>query len=125
MGNLTHKSQQAGRSVSVVNERYTTRACSSCGALTGPAGLDMLVVRQWICDACGEAHDRDINAAKNILAGSRYGPPLAGTSRLLIEVANMNIGTGTEALLSDETDNPRPLHLATGNNYGYFGNITD
>jgi IS605 OrfB family transposase len=77
---LQYKGQQAGRSVQVVSESYSTRACSSCGALTGPAGLDRVVVRQWVCGACGEAHDRDVNAARNILAGSRCGPPSAGTS---------------------------------------------
>lgn len=64
---LQYKGQQAGRSVSVVSEKYSTRACSSCGALTGPAGLDMLVVRQWECVECGDTHDRDVNAARNIL----------------------------------------------------------
>ncbi len=77
---LQYKGQQAGRSVQVVSERDSTRACSSCGALTGPKGLDGLVVRQWVCGACGDAHDRDVNAARNILAGSRCGPPSAGTS---------------------------------------------
>jgi putative transposase len=77
---LQYKGQQAGRSVQVVSERYSTRACSSCGALTGPAGLDRLVVRKCVCGACGDTHDRDVNAARNILAGSRCGPPCAGTS---------------------------------------------
>jgi putative transposase len=77
---LQYKGQQAGRRVQVVNESYSTRACSSCGALIGPKGLDRLVVRQWVCGACGDTHDRDVNAARNILAGSRCGPPSAGTS---------------------------------------------
>jgi IS605 OrfB family transposase len=77
---LQYKGQQAGRSVLVVSERDSTRACSSCGALTGPKGLDRLVVRQWVCAACGDTHDRDVNAARNILVGSRRGPPSAGTS---------------------------------------------
>jgi IS605 OrfB family transposase len=77
---LQYKGQQAGRSVQVLNESYSTRVCSSCGALTGPKGLDGLVVRQWVCGACGDTHDRDVNAARNILAGSRCGPPWAGTS---------------------------------------------
>jgi IS605 OrfB family transposase len=68
---LAYKSEHAGRSFQVVNESYSTRTCSSCGALTGPKGLDMLAVRRWICSACGDEHDRDVNAARNILAGSR------------------------------------------------------
>jgi IS605 OrfB family transposase len=69
---LQYKGEHAGRSVQVVNERNTTRACSNCGAFTGPSGLRQLVVRQWDCADCGESHDRDVNAARNILmAGSR------------------------------------------------------
>ena len=64
---LLYKGEHAGRSVKVVSERNTTRACSSCGSLTGPSGLDMLVVRQWECVECGDTHDRDVNAARNIL----------------------------------------------------------
>jgi putative transposase len=48
---LQYKGQQAGRRVEVVDEAYTTRACSSCGKLTGPSGLRQLVVRQWECPA--------------------------------------------------------------------------
>jgi len=36
---LQYKGQQAGRSVYIVDERNTTRTCSSCRALTGPRGL--------------------------------------------------------------------------------------
>ena len=62
---LQYKSQQAGRSVFIVNEKNTTRECSSCHALTGPTGLDMLAVSTWLCSACGGMHDRNVNAAKN------------------------------------------------------------
>jgi IS605 OrfB family transposase len=66
------KGQSAGRSVEVINERNTTRACSFCGAFTGPTGASMLAVRQWGCSECGAEHDRDVNAARNILfAGLR------------------------------------------------------
>ena len=76
---LRYKGEHAGRSVYVVNERNTTRACSSCGALTGPSGLRQLVVRQWECAHCGESHDRDVNAARNILmAGSRCWTSVGG-----------------------------------------------
>jgi putative transposase len=75
---LHYKGQQAGRSVRIVNEKYTTRVCSSCGSLTGPAGLDMLVVRTWMCVRCGVTHDRDVNAAKNILSAGRCPPSVSG-----------------------------------------------
>lgn len=80
---LQYKGQQAGRSVDIVNESNTTRTCSGCGALTGPAGLAMLVVRQWECSECGTEHDRDVNAAKNILiAGSRCQTSICGNEPL-------------------------------------------
>ncbi len=50
-----------------VNEAYTTRTCSQCGALGGPKGREGLGVREWVCGACGSVHDRDVNAALNIL----------------------------------------------------------
>ena len=77
---LLYKGQSAGRSVQVVSERYSTRVCGSCGALTGPKGVEQLVERLWVCVACGDTHDRDVNAARNILAGSRCGPPCGNES---------------------------------------------
>jgi transposase len=75
---LQYKGEHAGRMVSVVSERYSTRTCSGCGALTGPAGLDMLVVRAWVCVECGDTHDRDVNAARNILARGEMPPSVRG-----------------------------------------------
>ena len=75
---LQYKSQQAGRSVFNFNERNTTRACSSCHALTGPTGLDMLDVSTWICSACGDMHDRNVNAARNILCAWRCSTSVSG-----------------------------------------------
>jgi len=75
---VEYKGEHAGRSVQIVDENYTTRACSGCGSLSGPSGQAMLVVRQWVCADCGESHDRDVNAARNILARSRCAPPSAG-----------------------------------------------
>lgn len=65
---LLYKGQQAGRSVEVVSERYTTQVCSSCGCLSGPKGLGALGVREWSCMECETVHDRDVNAARNIAA---------------------------------------------------------
>jgi putative transposase len=75
---LQYKGQQAGRSVSIVNERYTSRTCSACAALTGPAGVNGLRVRTWMCTACGDTHDRDVNAARNILFTGRCPPSVCG-----------------------------------------------
>jgi putative transposase len=46
----------------------TSQVCSACGVKDG---LKPLRVRQWTCAACGTVHDRDVNAARNILALGR------------------------------------------------------
>jgi putative transposase len=46
----------------------TSQLCSACGANDGPKPLS---VRTWRCAACGAVHDRDVNAARNILAAGR------------------------------------------------------
>ncbi len=80
---LLYKGEHAGRSVTVVCERNTTRACSRCGSLTGPTGASRLVVRQWECADCATVHDRDVNAARNILAvGSRCLTSVRGNESL-------------------------------------------
>jgi len=67
---LEYKSQQAGVVFDVVNESYTTQTCSCCGSIaaSSPKGRAGLRIREWTCSNCGAAHDRDVNAAKNILA---------------------------------------------------------
>jgi putative transposase len=52
-----------------VDEKFTTQTCSQCGALPTerPKGIAGLGVRAWECSECGASHDRDVNAAKNIL----------------------------------------------------------
>jgi transposase len=75
---LDYKSQQAARTFQVVNESYTSVACSSCGAISGPRGVNGLIVRSWICSECGDSHDRDVNAARNILIRSRCRTAVCG-----------------------------------------------
>lgn len=67
---LEHKSQSAGVFFEVVNEAYSTQTCSCCRAVPGssPKGRAGLGIRQWACSKCGAVHDRDVNAARNILA---------------------------------------------------------
>jgi putative transposase len=53
------------------NERYSSQVCSGCHAVSGPRGLKDLGVRNWVCSECGISHDRDTNAALNILVSGR------------------------------------------------------
>ena len=65
---LEYKCKNAGCQFEIVNESYTTQTCSRCGSRqNSPKGRTGLGIREWICE-CGVTHDRDINAAKNILA---------------------------------------------------------
>mgnify|MGYP003393761414 FL=1 len=70
---MEYKSQQAGVIFEVVNEAYTTQTCSCCGNIpsSSPKGRAGLRVREWTCSDCGAHHDRDVNAAINILAALR------------------------------------------------------
>jgi len=67
---LEYKCNHAGVVFGEVNEAYTTQACSCCGSISAssPKGRVGLGIREWTCDECGSTHDRDVNAAKNILA---------------------------------------------------------
>jgi putative transposase len=69
---LTYKSVMNGVSYKQVNESFSTQICSSCGDKpdSRPKGIADLGIREWVCSSCGSVHDRDVNAAKNIL---RYG----------------------------------------------------
>ena len=64
---LGYKAERLGGSVVEVNESFSSVTCSVCLARSGPSGLSALGVREWVCTECGEVHDRDHNAAKNIL----------------------------------------------------------
>lgn len=68
---LTVKAARAGHEVIRVNPRFTTQACSSCGALVQKS----LSVRTHVCPFCGYVADRDSNAARNIL---QAGAPPSG-----------------------------------------------
>lgn len=65
---LRYKAMAHGVWFEEVDEAYTTQTCSACNSRTGPKGREGLRIREWICQVCGTHHDRDINAARNILA---------------------------------------------------------
>jgi putative transposase len=63
---LDYKSQRCGGQVVAVDRWYpSSKTCSACGHLLAALSLG---TRRWTCPGCGARHDRDINAAKNILA---------------------------------------------------------
>jgi len=61
---LEYKCEWYGKQLVAVNPRKTSQICSNCGYDDGKHTLD---IRQWTCPQCGTHHDRDINAAINIL----------------------------------------------------------
>lgn len=65
---LKYKCDDAGVWFKEVNESYSTQECSSCGARTGPKGLNGLSERTWTCSVCLTNHDRDLNSARVIKA---------------------------------------------------------
>ena len=65
---LSYKAIRHGGRMIEVPEIMTTQLCSSCTARSGPKGIAQLGIREWTCGGCGATHDRDVNAARNILA---------------------------------------------------------
>jgi putative transposase len=65
---LEYKAEWYGRTVIAVDQWFpSSKTCSECGALLDTLPLH---VREWTC-RCGAVHDRDVNAACNILAAGR------------------------------------------------------
>ncbi len=63
---LEYKAARYGRRVVVIDRWFpSSKMCSACGHVLAELGLK---VRAWTCPSCGARHDRDVNAAKNILA---------------------------------------------------------
>jgi putative transposase len=66
---LEYKCQRYGRRLVVIDRWYpSTKMCSVCGHLLAELSLG---TRHWTSPSCGTRHDRDINAAMNILAAGR------------------------------------------------------
>jgi putative transposase len=65
---LAEKAEQHNRTFLQIGRFVpTSQVCSECGRINGPKPLN---VRSWTCD-CGAVHDRDVNAARNILAAGQ------------------------------------------------------
>ena len=63
---LEYKAAKYGRHLIVIDRWYpSSKTCSACGHLLAALSLN---TRTWQCPSCRTRHDRDINAAENILA---------------------------------------------------------
>ena len=62
---LEYKCKWYGKKLVIVPPNYTSQICSNCEFHSGPKPLK---IREWTCPKCGVHHDRDINAAVNILS---------------------------------------------------------
>jgi putative transposase len=66
---LQYKAERAGRRLVVIDRWYpSSKTCSACGHLLDKLSLS---TRHWTCPGCRTRHDRDVNAAKNIVAAGR------------------------------------------------------
>ena len=73
---LRYKAIARGAWYEEVNERFSTQVCSACGSLPEqrPKRIADLGIREWTCGDCGCVHDRDQNAASNILRVGHHSP---------------------------------------------------
>jgi putative transposase len=63
---LEYKARWSGRTLIGIDRWYpSSKRCSACGHVLSKLALS---TRSWTCPGCGVAHDRDVNAAHNILA---------------------------------------------------------
>ncbi len=76
---LQYKSEWHGRVVIRIDRFYpSSKLCSACGFRKQSMPLD---IREWTCPACGVAHDRDVNAARNLLAAGQAVTACGGNVR--------------------------------------------
>lgn len=67
---ISYKSSWAGRTYHRINRWYpSSKTCSCCDYKLDKLDLG---TREWTCPNCGKNHDRDINAAKNILRVGQF-----------------------------------------------------
>jgi len=63
---LEYKCRWYGRTLVVVDRYFpSSQLCGTCGVVNGD--VKDVSVRHWTCPYCGAVHDRDVNAAQNLL----------------------------------------------------------
>ncbi len=94
---LEYKCERYGRRLVVTDRFYpSSKTCSACGHLLAELSL---ATRTWQCASCGARHDRDVNAAKNILAAGQAVTACGADVR----------HSGTSRVRSAVNQEPRPV----------------
>jgi putative transposase len=95
---LEYKAKWYGRTLVKIDKFYpSSKRCHACGHLLDSLSLE---IRHWVCPECGVAHDRDLNAARNILAA---GLAVAGVARVC------QTWPGESSSRQDSVNKERPL----------------
>jgi putative transposase len=99
---LEYKAQFYGREI-IAADRFapTSKTCSVCGAYQADMPLK---VRDWTCPDCATVHDRDTNAARNILAFAAGGRPVAAHRGRHTPSATIHRGRGKLAPVEVRTN---------------------
>ena len=118
---IEYKAEWYGRTIVKIGRFYpSTQICSGCGFRnTSLRGLKGLKVREWVCPKCGEVHDRDLNASRNILKeGLRIlNPRNVEDSELPVHHANsVSIGGNVLALETNPLKRVGSSHNLVGLN---------
>jgi putative transposase len=92
---LEYKCAWHGRGLVVIDRWFpSSKMCSGCGALAEKMPLH---VREWVC-ACGAVHDRDVNAARNLLTAAGLAVDACGA-----DVRPQGTRPGGQSALKQET----------------------
>ena len=98
---LTYKQAWVGGEIIHVDRFYpSSKTCSACGAKHASLKLSD---RRWICPGCGTIHDRDENAAVNILKQATVGTTESSTANCTNAVGHMSQPVGNSAPESIKT----------------------
>jgi putative transposase len=103
-GMLSSKAEEAGRVMVKVNPAYTSQTCSRCQYRRSGDEKLTLKDRIFVCPQCGLEMDRDLNAAKNILAVGL--PGLTSVSLMLtLPLVGEEDGGGSSSMDDADTNN--------------------
>ena len=90
---LSYKCEWYGKNLIFIGQfDPSSQICSKCGYRNGD--VKDLNVREWTCPICGERHDRDVNAAKNILTFGLHPQALVGIENKIPQGSGIMDGEG-------------------------------